>query len=195
MPLDPEIKALYDAAAQAGRPRLSDGTPEAARAVLRAGRADLGAGPQLADVRSVTIGTRSTALDARLYLPGDRVDALVVYLHGGGWVIGEMDDYDACIRTLCMRSNCAFLLPDYRLAPEHPFPCGLEDVQDVILWAVQRIAPLVGAQVPLLVAGDSAGANLATVACHLLRGQVDIGGAVLIVPVADSRTDTPSYRT
>ena len=148
----------------------------------------------MADVRELTIPTRGGSIGARLLLPARKVDGLLVYLHGGGWVVGELDDYDSMARTLAKRSNCALLMPDYRLAPEHPFPAALEDAQDAILWASQRIGELAGSPLPFLVGGDSAGGNLATVALLELGQRVATAAQLLIYPVIDCDTDTASYR-
>jgi acetyl esterase len=179
--------------ARAGRPALSAGTPDDSRAMLRATRAALGQGPQLPIVRDLNLRTRFGTIAARLYRP-EAPGGLIVYLHGGGWMLGEIDDFDAMARTLAARSRCAVLMPDYRLAPEHPFPAGLEDVEDSICWASEHLADLAGQPVPLVVAGDSAGGNLATVATKILGNRVRIACQALIYPVTDSDTTTPSYR-
>jgi acetyl esterase len=193
MALDPQVAALVAAMVKAGKPAISAGSPRDARELTRASRPALGPGPDLAQVRELQIPTRGGSIGARLLLPSKKVEGLVVYLHGGGWVVGELDDYDAMARTLAKRSNCAFLLPDYRLAPEHPFPAGLEDAEDAILWASQRVEELAGATVPLLVGGDSAGGNLATIAVRDLGRRVPVAAQVLIYPVTDSDTQNASY--
>jgi acetyl esterase len=194
VPLNPKIGDMFAQMAKAGRPALSAGTPDDARELTRSSRAALGKGPDMAEVREMTVPTRGGSIAARLLVPASRVGGLLVYFHGGGWVVGELDDYDTMARTLAARSNCALLMPDYRLAPEHPFPAALEDAQDAILWASQRIDELAGSRVPFLVGGDSAGGNLATVAIRELGGQVAIDGQVLIYPVTDCDTGTASYR-
>ena len=202
MSLHPLISQMFATMAQAGRPALSAGTPADARALTAASRAAFGAGPGLHRVQNLRIPTRSGSITARLLQPAAEVKALVVYLHGGGWVVGELDDYDAMARTLAARSGCALLMPDYRLAPEHRFPAALEDTEDAIRWAAAHAEELVGAPLPLLVGGDSAGANLATVAVHELlsqAGQADpsdrltVAGQLLIYPVADADFTRASY--
>ncbi|WP_406857624.1 alpha/beta hydrolase [Alsobacter sp. KACC 23698] len=188
MTLHPFIAAMLEQLK--GRPALSAGSPEDARAMVAAARAVIGRGPAMAGVRDIQIPTRAGSVAARLYRPSGAPAGMLVYLHGGGWVVGALDDYDALARTLAAQSGCAVLLPDYRLAPEHPFPAGLEDAVDAVLHA----RTLAGPEAPLLVAGDSAGANLAVVAARKLRGEVALAGQVLIYPVADSDFDRPSYR-
>lgn len=204
MPLDPLVGALFAQVAASGRPAISASSPEQARAVLEAGRAALGSGPPLDRVEDVSIATRGGHVPGRLFRPKPRPDGLVVYFHGGGWVLGTLDGFDAVVRVLAERSGCAFLLVDYRLAPETPFPGAVEDAVDALLWAARGIADLAGRDagdrdaagrdLPLVAAGDSAGANLATVAAAILRGRVEPALQVLIYPVADCDFDTPSYR-
>lgn len=194
MPLHPVVAELISQAAKAGRPALSAGSPEDARALVRGQRAALGRGPDLHEVRELEVRTRSGRIGARLYKPVQDPAGLVVYLHGGGWVLGELDDFDSPMRALAKRSGCALLAPDYRLAPEHPFPAALEDAEDAILWASRHVSELARQEAPLVVAGDSAGANLAIVAVQALAGKVRPAAQVLIYPVTDSDMETESYR-
>lgn len=191
MTLHPFIAAMVEQLK--GRPGLSAGTPEQTRAMVAAGRAVLGRGPDLPEIRDLDVPTRGGSVRARLYRRGDACRGLIVYLHGGGWVAGAIDDYDALARTLAAESGCAVLLPDYRLAPEHPFPAGLEDAEDVLAYAAQENPRLLGGALPIVVAGDSAGGNLATVAALRLRGSLDLAGQILIYPVTDCDFDRPSY--
>jgi acetyl esterase len=190
MPLHPFVEAMLKATA--GRPAFSDGSPGDARALVAAGRAALGSGPELYKVEDITIPTRGGSLPARLLMPSAQPRGLVVYFHGGGWVVASIDDFETLGRTLAAASDCAVLLPDYRLAPEHPFPAALEDSEDVLLWAGKARASLCGSG-PLVVAGDSAGGNLATVAAASLRGRTDLALQVLIYPVTDCDFTRHSY--
>ncbi len=185
---------MLEAMRQAGRPQLSDGSPADARALVAAGRAPLGRGPEVGAVSELSIATRAGSIPGRLFHPLDPASGLIVYVHGGGWVAGALDDFDAMARTLVARSACALLLVDYRLAPEHPFPAGLEDTEDAIRWAHAHCAELAGREVPLVVAGDSAGGNMVAVAAMALKDQVPLALQLLFYPVTDADTDTPSYR-
>jgi acetyl esterase len=193
MPLNSSVRALFARMVEAGRPALSAGSPADARQLTQQSRAGLGTGPELLSVRDLYIPTRAGNLLCRLYMPEQKPVGMAVYLHGGGWVVGEIDDYDAMARTLARRSHCALLMPQYRLAPEHPFPAGLEDAEDTVVWVSQNMRDLIGAEVPLVVAGDSAGANLATVATHALTRRVKLTAQLLIYPVTSSDTSRPSY--
>ena len=194
MPLHPFVETMFAQLARSGRPPLSAGSPEDARAMVGASRAGLGTGAPVRLVGDLEIPGRTAALPARLYRPHGSERGLAVYLHGGGWVVGELDDYDTMIRTLAARSGCAVLAPAYRLAPEHPFPAALEDAEDAVRWAWANRSALAGVGVPLLLAGDSAGANLATVTAAALRAEVPIAGQLLVYPVTDCDFERPSYR-
>ncbi len=191
MTLHPFIAAMLEQLKT--RPALSAGTPEEARAMVAAGRQLVGAGPDLPRIDDLSLPTRSGSIRARLYVPDGAVGGLVVYLHGGGWVVGEIEDYETLARTLAAESGCAVLLPDYRLAPEHPFPAGLEDAEDVLAYAASRMPELIGRAGRLVVCGDSAGANLATVAIRRMRGSAEIAAQILIYPVTDCDFERPSY--
>lgn len=193
MPLHPFIEAMLAQMAAAGRPALSAGSPADARAMLAAGRPALGPRATVGSVRDLTVPTRGGGIAARLVMPQGPADGLVVHLHGGGWVVGAIDDFDVLAHALAAKSGCAVLLPDYRLAPEFPFPAGLEDAEDALAFAAREGAALCGRDVPVVVAGDSAGANLATVAARRLGGRVDLALQVLAYPVADADLDRPSY--
>lgn len=193
MALHPFFQMMMESFAAAGRPAFSDGTPEQARALVAAGRAALGAVAEVGSISDLSIPTRNGAIAARLVLPKTAPAGLVVYLHGGGWVIGTLEDYEVLARHLAMLSGCAVLLPDYRLAPEHKFPAGLEDCEDALLFAAGEVSELCGARVPLIVAGDSAGANLGTITARRLHGHVELALQALFYPVTDCDFDRPSY--
>jgi acetyl esterase len=109
------------------------------------------------------------AIDARLYRPVSEPPALIVWAHGGGFVLGSVQESDSFVRELAARSGCAILSVDYRLAPEHKFPTQINDVLEATLWAAARRVSLAGNNVPLILGGDSAGANLTTVATRKLH--------------------------
>ncbi|MDI1239987.1 MAG: alpha/beta hydrolase [Polaromonas sp.] len=194
MPLHPVFQAALNAAQAAGRPALSAGTIAAAREAVAAGAKSLGVGPELGSVRPLTLPGRSGPVPATLYRPAGQVLGLVVYVHGGGWVAGSVEGFDALARALAARSDCAVLSVDYRLAPEHPFPAGLEDAEDAIRWAWAQRAELAVKDAALIVVGDSAGANLVTVAARALAAEIEIALQLLFYPVTDQDFDTSSYQ-
>ena len=131
-------------------------------------------------------------LRLRLYRPRcTKPPPLLVYLHGGGWVIGDLDIQDGLCRALANRTGCALLSVDYRLAPEHPFPAAVEDSWAALEWAAANRAELDVDPDRLGVAGDSAGGNLAAVVALRSRdlGSPSLSVCVLLCPVTDCRTD------
>lgn len=192
MPLHPLLEKML---AQPGRPEVSGGTPRDARAMVAASRNALGRGPEVGSVCNLEIPTRNGAIAGRLFRPALPECGVIVYLHGGGWMAGTLDDFDALARTLTARSRCAVLLVDYRLAPEHPFPAGLEDAQDSVQWAAGLWRQFTELELPLIVAGDSAGANLGIVALSALRGEIKVALLALVYPVTDVPMGTASYQT
>lgn len=193
MPLHPFVTAMLEQLKD--RPGLSDGSPDDARTMMAAAREAMGKGPAMAEVHDFDLPTRDGSIAARLLVPAGGIAGMVVYLHGGGWVIGTIDDFDACGRALAAASGCAVLLPDYRLAPEAPFPAPLHDAEDAVLWAADQAATRFGGPVPVVVAGDSAGGNLAAVLARRLRGRVPLALQALIYPVTDCDFSRPSYST
>ena len=133
---------------------------------------------------------------ARLYDPRNGHGApVVVFLHGGGWVMGDLDTHDGVCRRLADRSGCAVLSVGYRLAPEHPYPAAIEDVETAVAW-LRRHASDHGVDASrLAIAGDSAGGHLATVVARRARDAGDpYALQVLVSPVVDPSMATPSYQ-
>lgn len=194
MPLHPVFAAAIESARLAKRPALSAGSVFEARSLIDDGAKALGEGPAVAIVNECPIPSRGGTLSARFYRPAITTPGLVVYFHGGGWVAGSPAGFDALARTLAARSGCSVLLVDYRLAPENIFPSAVEDVEDAIRWASGQLQSLAGPNAKLVIAGDSAGANLATVAALALCNEIDIALQVLLYPVVDLDMDTLSYR-
>jgi acetyl esterase len=193
MPLDPQLKDMLAFIDAAGYPPMEQGTPELARQGMRAMSVDL-VKPEdvvpVGSVASMTVPGGAGERDARLYKPeGDGPWPTLVFLHGGGFVIGDLDTHDQTCRRLCRDADIAVLSVDYRLAPEDPFPAGLEDALTATEWAAAHLADL-GGDDRLAVGGDSAGGNLsAVVAQHL--GDV-LAAQLLIYPATDGIGDYPS---
>jgi len=187
---------MLDAMQASGFPGVHAGTVEAARAFMAGRTAMLGAGPEVGKITDCEIATRAGKRRGMLYVPRGAAKALITFFHGGGWVIGNIDETDIMARFLVDRTGCAVLLASYRLAPEHPFPAAIEDAYDALLWADASMERLAGARIPLIVAGDSAGGNLATVAARLARdaGKPRLALQILLYPVTDCDLDTASYR-
>jgi acetyl esterase len=196
-----DIQALIKLAELAGDASFTGGLPpERAREQNRRGAEATTARPPLpmARVEALTVPGQGGPVPARLYvpsgLPAGAATPLVVYFHGGGWVIGDLDTHDGVCRFLAAAAGTAVLSIDYRLAPEHPFPAAVEDAWAGFAWAEANAAELGVDPARIAVAGDSAGGNLAAVVSLLARAA---GGRMpamqlLIYPPTDSAGDLPS---
>jgi acetyl esterase len=119
---------------------------------------------------------------------------VIVWLHGGGWMMGSVETYAAPVRALARESGAVVLSVDYRLAPEHPFPAALDDTLAAVRWAAsEAVAQVGGDPARVAVAGDSAGGNLAAVAALRLREEIPLRLQALVYPVTDAGLNTPSY--
>jgi len=175
--LDAELQPILDAWAAEDGPPAHEVPVEQARAAHLAETEHLaGQGPAVAHVEDATAG----GVDVRIYAP-EGARGTIAYLHGGGWVLGNLESVDAVCRALANEAGARVVSIDYRLAPEHPFPAGLEDALD----ATRAVEADV-------IAGDSAGGNLAAVVARHLTEQLRM--QLLIYPVIDAGIDTPSYR-
>lgn len=197
MPLDPQLAALLEMIAAAGHPPMSQQTAEEARRGFRALTVDLrdpASLPAVASVLETTVPGGAGPRPARVYRP-DLAGPLptIVMFHGGGFVIGDLDTHELNARTLATGCEAVVVSVDYRLAPEHPFPAGVEDAIAATRWAAEHLAELGGSD-RLAVAGDSAGANLSAVAAQAMRDAgVTLAGQLLIYPVTDMYAEHPSH--
>jgi acetyl esterase len=192
--MHPQAQRLLDGKAASGVPPLWELTPAEGRAGVTANALLIGAGPEVASVRDIVIPNQDGGQAARVYSPtASPAPGVVVYFHGGGWVIGGVDDWDACCRALAAASGCDVVSVEYRLAPEHIFPAAADDAFDAVAW-VASVAGLAAGR-PIVVAGDSAGGNLAAVAALRARdaGGPPIALQVLVYPVTDCDLDRGSY--
>ncbi len=190
----PQAQELLDGKAAAGAPPLWELTPEEARAGVEANSAIIPAGPAMESVRDIVIPSQAGGMPARVYSPSATAPGVVVYYHGGGWVVGSLDGWDPAVRALAAASGCDVVSVDYRLAPEHVFPAAADDAYDALVWVASSGGLADGR--PVVVAGDSAGGNLATVAALRARdsGGPAIALQVLVYPVVDCDMDRRSYR-
>lgn len=197
MTIDAATRQFIELLQATGASPVQEGSPEAARAA-GAGLVDLiGPGPEVASSEDIRLaGFDGGAFTVRILRPSSAPIAIIVYLHGGGWVTGDLTGHDPLARTLAVRADATVALVDYRLAPEHPFPRPVEDCWTALTWADAHRVELASASAPLVVAGDSAGGNLAAVMTHRARdrGGPVIAHQVLAYPVTDCDFDRPSYR-
>lgn len=197
MALDPQASALLDQFARSGVKPLSELSIQEAREQMLVGTVLLGRGEEVHRVQDLEASGPSGAVPIRLYRPRpDRDLPILVYLHGGGWIMGSIATHDAVCRALCHRSQVAVASVEYRLAPEHKFPAGLEDCFAAVAWLAEQASTLDLDARRLAVGGDSAGANLAAGVTLLARdrGGPQIAFQLLIYPVTDFDFETRSYR-
>jgi acetyl esterase len=191
--MHPYFKAIVEAYATAGRSFFHQVAPEQAREMLRATQkiaakpTDL---PALSSVSDSEVSGPNGPVRVRRYVPEGEILGTCVFCHAGGWVIGDLDTADSVCRRLAAHAGCEVVSVDYRLAPEHSFPKPLDDAYAALSWATTLGRPLV-------IAGESAGANL--MAACAIRARNEKGPNViaqfLACPVVDHNFATPSYKT
>ena len=189
MPLDPQIAPIVDAsnAAAAELPPIWEQSVEDRRAGYQALADVAGPGPGLYRVEDLVIG----GVPCRFYSNRDP-QGILMFIHGGGYVIGDLETHDQPCRQLARESNATVVAIDYRLAPEHPFPAGIEDA-----WAVFSTLDAdrdnFGTGSKLVVAGDSAGGNFAAVLALMARDAgIDLAAQLLVYPAVDVNDASPS---
>jgi acetyl esterase len=184
--LDPCLQLVLALGRRRARYGLCEPDPVAARSRFRREVLIFG-GPKtrVGGVRDLEVDGGAGRLRARHYAPAGRSEDLLVYLHGGGFVIGDLETHDETCRVLCRRARTHVLSVEYRLAPEHPFPAGLQDAAAALRWA-QANAGRFGVQASRVsIGGDSAGGNLATVAALLAARDRPPAAQLLIYPATD----------
>jgi acetyl esterase/lipase len=199
MPLHPTAAKMIADAKASGRPNAHLLPVDEARANFEKDFSELPR-PDIAVIRDFEIEVDGGTILARLYRPvagGDPL-ALVVYFHGGGWLLGSVDSHDGTARRLALASGAAVLSAGYRRGPESRFPVAVNDAVAAVRWAAAHASELGADASRLAVAGDSAGGNLAAVAAALLRGDdtVRIRHQLLAYPVTTCDLDTgfdPAY--
>lgn len=199
--LDPDAQRLLQLAAEAGYPPFEALTPAQARKAYAASWSVMQSpGAEVASVRDLQIPGPGGALALRLYR-GQGTDAntafpCLLFLHGGGWVIGNLDSHDRLCRRLANGAGLCVVAVDYRLAPEHPFPAALDDAAAALAWiAAQAVALNIDAQ-RIAVGGDSAGGNLAAALALMARNgsAPPVVHQTLLYPALDLTASSDSYR-
>jgi acetyl esterase len=191
LPLDADLAALLQQMQGVGRRGLAGTTPTEARAQAALMAQFAPPPPEVHEVRDL----EAAGLPARLYRPSGAAGLpLVVYFHGGGWVIGSLETADPICRALANVATCAVVSVAYRLAPEHRFPAAVEDAVAATAWAAAQAAALGCDPARLAGAGDSAGGNLAAVVALTARdaGGPALAGQLLIYPPTDMAGEYPS---
>lgn len=196
MPLDPRAEQLLAELARNPWPPLDELTPQIARQLMDEASAALGEKEPVDSITDRVVLGSECEIPVRVYRPGGENLPIVVYFHGGGWVIGSVDSHDGYCRALANAAKAIVVSVDYRLAPEHRFPAAAEDAYETAYWVGQNTKALGGRSGPIIVAGDSAGGNLAAALAQMARdrGGPSIASQILIYPVVDSDFETGSYR-
>lgn len=205
MPIDPQAQVILDAMADADFQLTPDVSPQMMREGMKAGAIEREPTPVGRVEDRAIAGPDGNEVPVRIYWPegaggadsgsgGDGSgagSAGVVFFHGGGWVLGDIDTHDGQVRDLVVKSEAVFVSVDYRLAPEDPFPAGAEDCYAAAVWVAEHAAELGIDASRLAVAGDSAGGNLAAVVSQMARerGGPEIKFQLLVYPVCDMEPD------
>lgn len=198
MPMDPQSQALLDQMAALGNVPTHEKTPEQARAdTLEQAALMMGGDPTpVAHVEDRVIPGPGGDLPVRIYTPeGSAPFPAVVYFHGGGWVICNLDTHDGTCRDVTNLSGAKLISVDYRLAPDAKYPAAAEDCYAATAWVAEHAAELGVDGTRIAVAGDSAGGNLAAVVSLMARdrGGPPLAFQLLIYPVTDRNYETASY--
>ena len=194
--LQPDVRLVLNLLADMKLPPLESFGAQGARDFVAQFNATRPAGRPVGEVVDGTLAGADGPLTYRLCRPATPgPHPIVVYFHGGGWVLGDEQSDDPFCRDMCRRTGMIFVSVGYRHAPEHRFPTAAEDGYAALRWIAEHAAGLGGRPGPLLVAGWSAGGNIAAVTCQLARdrGGPQIAGQLLVCPVTDCTFDRPSY--
>src|SRR5579863_1190620 len=196
MALDPDMKALLDQMAEAKLQSFQQMTPAAAREQM-ARRVSAGDPVPIGRVEDRMIPGPNGEIPIRIYTPEGRGPfGALVYFHGGGWVVGNIEMTDQPCRMITKAAGCVVVSVDYRLAPEHKFPAGPEDCYAATKWAAAHAGELDADAAHIVLAGDSAGGNMVAVTALMARdrGGPALCGQLMIVPVTDyPKPGYPSY--
>ena len=187
MAVDAATTHLLTQMAESGAKPLHEMTPEEARGFGEMLRQLYGPGPEVAGVEDRDAG----GVPVRVITPTTTSRAVIVYYHGGGWVIGALDEFETLGRQLAQRTSATVVLVDYRLAPEHRYPAAADDAWTSLQWVAANLVD----GPPLIVMGDSAGGNLSAIVAQRARENgPDLALQVLVYPVTDCDLDNATYR-
>lgn len=196
MALDPQARAILDRMMELGDLSVNEMTVREARQGAAAMASMQGPTEPVASVEDRILSGPGGDLPVRIYAPfGKGPFPILMYFHGGGWVIGDIESSDKLCRNFANAAGCIVVSVDYRLAPEHPFPAAAEDAYYATLWAATHAFSFGGDESRIAVSGDSAGGNLAAVVALIARDRQKpaLCFQLLIYPVTDAACDTPSY--
>ncbi len=196
MPVDPNIRLMLDAMAGADPVELPDMTVPEARAVMAQLALVDGEPEPVADVTDRSIDGPGGPIPVRIYRDGPSGGAqpVLIWYHGGGWVIGDLSSADTTARKLARRTGAVVVSVDYRLAPEHPAPAAVEDCWTAFEWVAAHAGEIGGDPDRLAVGGDSAGGNLAAIVAVMARdaGRSQLLHQLLVYPATDLTASSAS---
>src|SRR5437867_7482270 len=195
MSLDPQAQKVIEQIAALGFPPVHTVSPEQAR--INAKARPRAAGPEVARVEDRSIPGPGPAIPVRIYTPmGSGPFPILVWFHGGGWVVGDLETADPTARYLTVGTKCVVISVDYRLAPETKFPGAADDCYAATVWAAQQATRINGDPSKIAVGGDSSGGNLAAAVALMARdrGGLSLAFQLLVYPVTARDFDMLSYR-
>ena len=194
MPLDAQIESVMEQVAALGFPPSHTVSAQEARSNAKA--RPRGKGPNVHKVEDIKIPSAAGPIPARIYTPSNETSLpVLVWFHGGGWVVGDLESADATARHLCNESSSVIISIDYRLAPETKFPGASDDCYTATQWVSENASSLNADPEKIAVGGDSAGGNLAAVVSLMARDNQGpkIGFQLLVYPVTEMNFNTKSY--
>ncbi len=191
MPLHPDSLLLIDQGREAGAPPIQTLTPDEARTHFDSRNDAVTADPDVGEVYDRTVPGDDGQIPLRVYRPVDATTATpcLMFFHGGGWVIGTIDTHDVVCRALTEATGATVVSVGYRLAPEHPFPAGIDDCEAATRWVADHGDELGVDGSRLAVCGDSAGGNLAAAVALSCTDGPQISAQALVYPSVDMNTD------
>jgi acetyl esterase len=194
MHLDEHVRAFLDSLEKIGAPKYGEqAISDQRRAMEESASGFFGPFEPVPFEDRIAPGA-AASVPVRVYRPVEQPTPVVIYLHGGGWVLGSVEVVHGVCSTLARLSSCVVVSVDYRLAPEHPFPAALDDAWTVTQWLAREPEAVGGLPGALAIGGDSAGGNMSAVIARRARdASIDLGLQLLVYPVCDADLTTRSY--
>jgi acetyl esterase len=194
MPLDPHVQAFLAQLELAGAPKYGEQPIDEQRTAMQASAPTFFGAVDPVPFEDRTVPSEAAPVPVRAYRPVERPAPILIWFHGGGWVLGSVHTVHGVCAALARRSGCVVVSVDYRLAPEHPFPAALDDAWAVVDWLGGNAEAVGGLPGQLALGGDSAGGNISAVIARRARdASVELKLQLLVYPVCDADLETSSY--